>query len=167
MTMSLIKFIIKVIENKVAPTAKMDCPLIEPAGASPKLTWTMNAVMVWMLSNGLKVMRGVAPAAMVTAIVSPTAREIAKMNAAIMPLSAAGTITWTTASNRVAPREKAASRSDMGTARMASSLIDATVGIIMIPKTIDALSALKKLTCIPNQVSNTVLIRGVIKLMAK
>jgi hypothetical protein len=56
---------------------------------------------------------------------------------------------------------------DLGTALKASSLIDATVGMIMMPKTMDALSALKKLTSTPNQFSNTVFMIGVTKEMAK
>ena len=53
----------------------------------------MNAVIAWMLSMGLKVRRGVAPAASVTSIVSPMARENARMNDAMMPEKAAGTTT--------------------------------------------------------------------------
>jgi len=102
---SLITFIKKVIRNSVAPTAKIDWPFIDPDGASPKLTCTINAVIVCTLSNGLKVTRGVAPAAIVTAIVSPTALEIAKMNAANIPLKAAGRITFVITSKRVAPNE--------------------------------------------------------------
>jgi hypothetical protein len=35
-----------VIEKSVAPTANIDCPFIDPAGASPKLTCTIKAVIV-------------------------------------------------------------------------------------------------------------------------
>ena len=46
-----------------------------------------------MLSIGSKLILGVAPAAIVTSIVSPIARDSASMKAAIMPDKAAGTIT--------------------------------------------------------------------------
>lgn len=127
----------------------------------------MNEVMVWTLFKGFKVTWGVAPAAMVTAMVSPTAREMARINAAMIPLNAAGVTTLVITSNFVAPKEYAASRNDLGTARMASSLMDATVGMIIIPKTIEALNALKKLTSKPSHFSITVLINGVTKLKAK
>ena len=63
----------------------------------------MNAVIACMLSIGLNVRRGVAPAASVTSIVSPMARENAKMNDATMPDSAAGTTMRADTSSRVAP----------------------------------------------------------------
>ena len=123
--------------------------------------------MVCTLCSGLNVIRGVAPAAIVTAIVSPTALEIARMNAAIIPLKAAGRTTFITTSNFVAPKENAPALNDRGTDLIASSLMDATVGIIIMANTIDALSALKKFTFNPNQVSNTLSTKGVIKLIAK
>ena len=56
-----------------------------------------------MLSSGLTVSFGVAPAATVTIIVSPTARENASTNAGTMPESAAGNTILSATSNRVAP----------------------------------------------------------------
>ena len=66
--------------------------------------------MVWMLSRGLSVSFGVAPAASVTAIVSPMAREMARMNEAMTPDSAAGSTTRVETSSLVAPSPYAASR---------------------------------------------------------
>ena len=66
---------------------------MDPKGASPKLSCTIYAVIVWMLSSGLAVNLGVAPAAIVTSIVSPIAREIANIKEAIIPDKAAGTTT--------------------------------------------------------------------------
>jgi hypothetical protein len=50
----------------------------------------MYAVNVSTLVNGFRVSLGVAPAAMVTTMVSPTARLRARMNEATTPGSAAG-----------------------------------------------------------------------------
>jgi hypothetical protein len=101
--------------------------------------------MVCMLSKGLNVSFGVDPAAKATIIVSPIAREIAKINDAITPERPAGRTILVATSKRVAPRAKPASFSDAGTAASASSLSDDTIGIIMIPTTSPALSALKTL----------------------
>ena len=85
---------------------------------------------------------GVAPAAIVTNMVSPIARDMARMNDATMPDRAAGTTTLSDTSNRVAPSAYAPFLSDRGTATMASSLSDDTMGMIIIPMTRPALSAL-------------------------
>jgi len=61
----------------------------------------------------------------------------------------------------------APSRNDLGTARIASSLMDATIGMIIIPTTNAALKALKKLTRIPNWSSNTLFNIGVTNESAK
>ena len=86
---------------------------------------------------------GLLPAAMVTAMVSPTAREKARITEAEMPDRAAGTTTRRLTWRLLAPRPKAASRSDNGTARMASSLIEAMIGRIISPTAIDPAAALK------------------------
>ena len=96
-----------------------------------------------MLSSGFAVIRGVAPAAMVTSIVSPMARDMASMKEATMPDRAAGTTTFRLVSSLVAPKAYEACRSDLGTLIMASSLSDDTMGMIMTPMTTPALSALK------------------------
>ncbi len=59
-----------------------------------------------------------------------------------MPESAAGTTVRVATSNLVAPRAYAPSRSARGTALIASSLSEETIGMIMMPMTRDALSAL-------------------------
>ena len=61
------------------------------------------AVMVCTESMGLKVRFGFVPAARTTAIVSPTARLMARITAAAMPEIAAGSRTFRTVSQRVAP----------------------------------------------------------------
>src|SRR5680860_1429073 len=99
--------------------------------------------MVSMLVNGFSVSLGVAPAAMVTAMVSPMARESARMNDAITPDSAAGTTVRVETSYFVAPRAYAPCRMELGTADSASSDSDETSGMIMIPTTMLALAALK------------------------
>src|ERR671910_3280976 len=78
---------------------------------------------------------GGAPAAMVTIMVSPTAREMPSTKEATMPERAAGTTTWVAVSRLVAPKAYAPSRNERGTAWMASSLTEATVGMIITPIT--------------------------------
>ena len=63
----------------------------------------MKAVIVCTLSNGFKVILGVAPAAIVTSIVSPIALDNAMMKEAIIPDRAAGTTTLRLTSYLVAP----------------------------------------------------------------
>jgi len=72
-----------------------------PHGVSPRLTWAMNDVIVWTDSSGSRVRFARLPAAIVTIIVSPTARANARMNDAAIPDAAAG-ITTTTAGENVA-----------------------------------------------------------------
>ena len=95
-----------------------------------------------MLSIGLKVNLGVAPAAIVTNIVSPIALEIARMKAAIIPDNAAGTTIFRLTSYLFAPNAYAPSLKLLGTDIIASSLNDETIGIIITPITNPALSAL-------------------------
>ena len=96
-----------------------------------------------MLSIGLRVILGVAPAAIVTSMVSPIALDIAIMKAAIIPDSAAGTTILRLTSNLVAPRAYAPSLSVRGTEIIASSLKEETMGMIITPMTRPALRALK------------------------
>ena len=103
----------------------------------------MYDVIVCMLSRGSSVRRGVAPAAIVTSIVSPIARDSPSISAATMPESAAGVTTRVATSNFVAPSAYAASRSERGTASIASSVNEETIGMIITPITSPALSALK------------------------
>jgi hypothetical protein len=70
---------------------------------------------------------------MATTIVSPMARETAMMRAATMPEIAAGKTTRRVVVARRAPRPYEASRRLIGTARMASSAMEAMSGMIRIP----------------------------------
>jgi len=67
------------------PTAKSVWYSRVPVGVSPRLTWTMKAVIVSMGTRGSSVKRGCWPAAMATIIVSPIARDRPRMNEAAMP----------------------------------------------------------------------------------
>src|SRR5262245_9103672 len=86
---------------------------------------------------------------MTTIMVSPIARDTASRNPAMMPGSAAGTTTFVIVSAVVAPSPSEASRNDRGTARSASSDNDETNGMIMIPITVPAASALSEDTPSP------------------
>ena len=96
-----------------------------------------------MGTSGLAVSRGCWPAAMATIIVSPMAREIARITAAETPDSAAGSTTPVAACSRVAPSANAPSRRPCGTAENASSHSDETSGRIIRPITRPGPSALK------------------------
>ncbi len=84
------------------------------------------------------------PAARATIIVSPMARETARIIAATMPEMAAGTTTRRLVCHRLAPSPYDASRIAVGTARIASSDTDATSGTIRTPT---AIPAARKLLC--------------------
>src|SRR5699024_849467 len=77
----------------------------------------------------------VLPLAIVTIIVSPIAREIANTIETIIPDKAAGITTRKVVSNFDAPKASAPSRVAFGTAFIASSDIDAIIGIIITPMT--------------------------------
>ena len=74
----------------------------------------------------------------VTAIVSPKARPNAKMVAPIIPELAAGNSSLNIVSQRVAPRDMEALRKSTGTDINTSRLMEATVGKIIIDKSIPA-----------------------------
>src|SRR4051812_24796903 len=99
-----------------------------------------------MLSAGFAVSFGVCPAARVTAIVSPTALEMERITAAMIPDRAAGVTILLVTSNLVDPIAYAPSLSDRGTAVSASSHRLETSGRIMIPTTIAPEAALKTST---------------------
>ena len=63
----------------------------------------MYAVIVAAGSRGSNVKFGCMPAAIATTIVSPTAREMPRMNAAARPENAPGTTTRNAVCSRVAP----------------------------------------------------------------
>ncbi len=70
------------------------------------------------------------------------ARDIARMQAAVMPENAAGSTTRRLVCILVDPSAKAPSRSPRGTACIASSESDETIGRIMMPITMPGLRAL-------------------------
>ena len=123
------------IANRTSATANSDLNWIESWGVSPLVIWAMNAAIVPPCSSGLTVSFGLKPIARTTAIVSPTARDIARMIDAMIPDSAAGKTTRRTTSKRVAPIANAPSRRPRGTARSASSDSDAISGVISRPTT--------------------------------
>ena len=122
----------------------------------------MNAVIVWMLSRGSIDSCGFVPPASTTIIVSPIARDMARMIEAITPDSAAGNTTLRTTSHLVAPIAYAPSRRPRGTARIASSDREAMTGVTSSPTIRPAESALNVPT--PN---SGLRITGVRKLIAK
>ena len=129
--------------KSVIPQTKIVLYSSVPCGVSPKLIWTIYAVIVSMGTSGFMVNLGCWPAAMATIMVSPIARETARMTAAVIPERAAGkTILKATWILRE-PRAYAPSRQPIGTACIASSLNEDTSGMIMIPITSPAESALK------------------------
>ena len=107
--------------------------------------------MVWIDRKKFSDRAGWLPAAMATAIVSPTARDNASRNAAMMPDNAAGSTIRTLTSNLVEPSASPASRSPRGTERNTSSLSEEIVGTIITPTTIPALSTLNPCTGMPNK----------------
>ncbi len=119
--------------------------------ASPT-TWSVPwawvaiaAVIVRPGSRGLvsKAWLPAAPPAMKTTIVSPMARETARMAAATSPETDAGSTTLTTVVSLRAPKPSLASRNALGTARRASSDTDATSGMERMPTAIPAVVRLK------------------------
>jgi len=82
------------------------------------------------------------PVTMSTAIVSPMARPIPRMIAALMPESAAGTITLRTVCQWFAPRARLPSLNSRGTELMASSATLVIVGMAMIARRIEPASQL-------------------------
>jgi len=89
----------------------------------------------------------VPPAAMATTIVSPMAREMPMMSAATIPDTAAGTTTLRLVVTLRAPRPYDASRRLRGTARSASSEIEAMSGMIRMPTPRPAASMLNTVAC--------------------
>src|SRR6476646_1586014 len=70
---------------------------------------------------------------MATTMVSPIAREAARMSAATMPEIAAGTTTLSDVVTRRAPSPYDASRSELGTAPVASwNTVRTTLGLIQV-----------------------------------
>ena len=99
--------------------------------------------MVYIAFRGSRLSSGYCPHAIVTIIVSPIALENPKINEAIIPDKAAGSIIFSAVILLVDPSANEPILKDLGTALRASSEIEATVGIIMIPTAIPADIALK------------------------
>src|SRR4051794_14077556 len=138
-----------VTRNSDIPTANSERYYGDPYEPPPPVTATMYVVMVSIEVSGFRVICGRIPAASTTAIVSPIARLTARMNEATTPESPAGSTTRVETSNFVAPRPYAASRRPRGTAESTSSLNEDTIGMIITPTTMQALSALNVSTRTP------------------
>lgn len=80
------------------------------------------------------------PVTISTAMVSPIARPVPRIIAAVIPESAPGTITLLKVCQRVAPTASDPSRNSFGTEEMASSETEMIVGSAMIPSNIDPAS---------------------------
>ena len=143
------------------PTAKIVWYLSDPVGMSPPAVAPMNVVMVSTDPRGSSVRLGSSPAATSTIMVSPIAREHPSTIAATMPDSAAGNTTRTATCKREAPSPKAPSRRPAGTADIASSETEATVGRTMKPITIPADRALKTPTSKPSRSRSTTGVKNV------
>ena len=109
-------------------------------------------------------MLGSCPAAIRAIIVSPIPRETPSTIAATMPERAAGKTTRVEVWSFEEPSPNDPSRSEPGTADIASSETEAIVGTIMIPITRPAESALKTCTSRPRRSCRIV---GVTKVSAK
>jgi hypothetical protein len=101
---------------------------------------------------------------MATTIVSPTAREKPRSSAATTPEMAAGITTRRLVVRFRAPRPYAASRSERGTACIASSETDAIRGVIRMPTAIPA-AAMVKSGVWPEQSGSTIV--GLMTVSAK
>src|SRR3954454_18563226 len=102
----------------------------------------MYDVIVSPGSSGFVTMFGFDPAASATIIVSPTARDAARMDEATIPESAAGTMMREDTSSLVAPSPYAPSRIERGTDRIESSESEAISGMIITPTAMDAANTL-------------------------
>src|SRR5688572_6017739 len=125
----------RVMISSVSPAAKIDWYPMLACGRSPRLTCTMYAVMVAPDSDGSNEKLGCKPPAMATTIVSPSAREIPRMYAAVTPDSDDGSTTLNAVCILVAPMAYDPSRMYIGTACMPSSDSELTYGMIITPIT--------------------------------
>ena len=132
----------RVAMNRVNPRPKADRVLALLNSWSPVSSVTIWTVTVVTVSSGLKVRLAARPAAMVTIMVSPIARDMASSRAPAMPGRAAGRRTRFTVSDLVAPMAKEPSRRVWGTAFRMSSDREETKGISMIPITAPAVRAI-------------------------
>ena len=132
----------KVTVNNISPNAKAASVLGLSNSWSPVSRVTICTVTVVTDSNGFAVNFAASPAAITTIIVSPIARDIASIIPPTIPGSAAGITTFRMVSDCVAPMAKEPSRMDCGTAVITSSAREEIKGIIIIPITPPAASAL-------------------------
>jgi hypothetical protein len=98
-----------------------------------------------------------------TTMVSPMARDAARISAATMPDTAAGNTIRSVVDIRRAPTPADASRRLLGTARMASSETEATSGIVRMPTPMPAAIMLPLLCSAPKMRPTT---SGAIQLSA-
>lgn len=96
-------FKINVNTKSTIPAEKIVLNSSDPCGTSPIETWTMYVVMVAIGTVGSRVNLGSSPAATATIIVSPNAREIARITDTVIPENAAGTNTLNDVWNLDAP----------------------------------------------------------------
>src|SRR2546427_3061286 len=108
----------KVRMKSTRPSSIKDCVCRSPVASVNSLA--MTAAMEYPGEKREALMMGVLPMTMVTAIVSPRARARARKTEPKMPAQAKGTTTFHVDSQRVAPRERAASRWSRGTERSTS-----------------------------------------------
>lgn len=145
------------------PNANKALYAVVPCGVSPNETFTIDEVIVYIALRGSKLSSGYWPPAIVTIIVSPIALENPKINDAMIPEIAAGSMIFNDVILLVEPSAKAPILSPFGTAFKASSDIDAIVGTIIIPTAMPADIALN--TPVPG--INFWTIFGVIQFNAK
>ena len=149
--------------NSVIPSANKALYAVVPWGVSPRETFTIEEVMVYIAFLGSRFNSGYWPPAIVTIIVSPMARENPKIKDAMIPDKAAGNIIFNAVILLVEPSAREPILKDFGTAFSASSEIDAIVGMIIIPTAMPAEIALKT----PDPGINRWTILGVIQFKAK
>ena len=153
----------KVNINSVRAKAKAAKVFGELNSWSPTKSVTICAVAVVTESSGFRVNFATNPAAITTIIVSPIARDTAKITAPTIEGVAEGKTTFFIISDLVLPMAKAPSFKACGTAFKASSVNDKTKGIIITPITKPAAKALSEAMSIPI-VANKFLKKGAIKI---
>ena len=155
------------MKNSTKANAKADNVFGLSNSWSPVSNPTICTVTVLTLSKGLKVRFAAKPAAITTIIVSPIAREKANKKLPTMPWNEAGIITCFVVSDSVAPIASEPSLSERGTAVNASSVNDATKGIIIIPRTEPAINALSELIFVKDKNAPMSLKNGATVITAK
>src|SRR5450756_34418 len=160
----LMMLAISVRTNSSRPTAYSESNAIVPGVLSPVAVCAMKPVIVWPGWVAPVTIRACVPATSATIIVSPTARDSPRMTDAAMPEIAAGNTTRRVVRILLAPSAKEPWRRAIGTALIASSDSEATVGMIMIPSAMPAASTLNVPTWMPSRPFST---SGAMKVNAK